>query len=284
MKIPIDSVLKNPEQPRKEFDPTELASLAESIREHGLINPIAVEEAGDHFILIDGERRWRAACLAGLTEIEASVRPGLNGSGQVERLVLATVANIQRADMNPVEKAMAFQRIIDTGLSVGEVGRMTGLSSSSVTNYLLILRLPEEIQAFVREGKLSPGARSIRAILDITDSNVQLVIARAAAMKGMSEIEVLSLARRMQQGKWAGKQKKSKERDELSATWGGKWNMISQAGNPHISPELRVAAVETCKGCPLLGDASPKMCRDCPAVDLLKRVVGVCHGAEVSAG
>jgi len=283
MLIPIDSIVPNPEQPRKDISDDTLSELAESIRMHGLINPIAVEAApgfnptgapGAYFILIDGERRWRAAKLAGLTEIEASVRPGMNGTGSLERLILATTANLQREDMTAVEKALAFQKLMDAGLSMADTARLVGLSAASVDNYLLILRLPEKIQGLVQAGELSAGARAVRALLNITDADMQLVIARAAAKKRLPEAGVVSLARRMQQGKnVARRNKAAKSKPELSAFWNGRWNMIAQAGNPHISAELKEAAVETCENCALFDDASPKVCRDCPAVELLRKIV-----------
>jgi ParB family transcriptional regulator, chromosome partitioning protein len=277
MLIPVDTIIPNPEQPRKTFDQAGLQELADSIKLHGLINPIAVEDAGDHYILIDGERRWRAAQLAGLEEIEASVRPGLNGSGQVERLVLATVANLQRADMNPLEKAQAFQRLMATGLSQVEVARMVGMHTASIGNYLLLLRAPESMQVLFAQGKLPSDAAAVRALLAIADPDAQRIVANAAARRNLPASAVIALARKVQQGKKVARRVKSqaKSREELSSTWAGKWNMIAQAGNPHISAEWRDAALATCNECPLIEDASPKMCRDCAGPGLLRRLVAV---------
>jgi ParB family chromosome partitioning protein len=279
MLIPITKILPNPEQPRKEYDQAALKSLAESIKEHGLINPIAVETAGDSYILIDGERRWRAARMAGLTEIEASVRPGLNGSGSLERLILATVANLQHEDMNPVDKANAFKKLLDTGLTHYAVANNVNSTVATVDNYLLILRLPDPIQDLIATGKLGSSRAVVSALLNITDSSMQLIIALSAAKKNLSDIGVVALARRMQAGKRMAKRNKVKSREELSVTWAGKWNMIAQAGNPHISFELRTAAVEVCQACPLFDDASPKLCRECPAPQLLKKVAN--HAAPI---
>lgn len=276
MLIPIDSIVPNPEQPRQAIPEESLAELAESIRTHGLINPIAVEAAGNQFILIDGERRWRAAKLAGLREIEASVRPGLNGSGSLERLILATVANLQREDMNPLEKARAFQKLLDTGMSLAEVASTVGMHISSVTNYLLILRANALVQESIASGAIPADGSALRAILAIEDPALQRAVVQGAAARKLPAAGIMALARRVQQGKRASKAAvaKAKARDELSATWAGKWNMIAQAGNPHIdSAEIRATALETCQNCALYLGASPKVCRDCPAVDLLKNIL-----------
>lgn len=277
MIIACDLVIPNPEQPRKTFDQASLEELAASIKTHGLINPILVEDAGDHYILVAGERRWRATMLAGFKVIEATIRPGLNGSGQVERLLLATIENIQRADMNALEKAQAFQHLIDTGLSAAAVAKMVGMHYSSVNNYLLLLRAPESMQVLWAAGKLASDPAAVRALLNIADPDIQRSVANAAARRNMSGQQVIVLARKMQQGKKAGKRAKAeaKSREELSATWAGKWNMIAQAGNPALAVEWRNAAIETCKECPLIDDASLKMCRDCPAPALLRRLLAV---------
>lgn len=276
MLIPIDRIVPNPEQPRKHISDDTLSELAESIRLHGLINPIAVEAAGDDFILIDGERRWRAAKLAGLTEIEASVRPGLNGSGQLERLVLATVANLQREDMNPLEKALAFKKLIDTGMSQSEVARTVGMSLASIQNYLLILRMDPWIQELIAAGEIPADPIAVRAILAVEDPALQKAVVRGAVARSLPAAGVVALARRIQHGKRISRIAiaKAKARDELSVTWAGKWNMIAQAGNPHIdSAGLRQAAIKTCEACALYLEASPKTCRDCPAVDMLRNIL-----------
>ena len=130
--ISIWRVHPNPEQPRKQFDQAELKELADSIREHGVIQPIAVEEAGLDFILHDGERRWRAPKMAGLTVIPALIIQLLNGTGPQERLTRALVANIQHAAMTPVEEALALKRLnVEHKLSIREISKRTGRPSKS---------------------------------------------------------------------------------------------------------------------------------------------------------
>jgi ParB-like chromosome segregation protein Spo0J len=219
--------------------------------------------------------------MAGCVEIEASVRPGMNGTGSLERLVLATTANLQRADMNPVDKAHAFQNLLDAGMSQAEVAQAVGLSVASISNYLLILRANTLIQNNVASGALPADANALRALMAIEDQALQYAVVRGAAVNKLPASGVIALARRMQNGKKASKKMiaKAKARDELHATWAGKWNMIAQAGNPHIeSADLHKAAVETCQACALFLGASPKVCRDCPAVDLLRKFLGINQG------
>lgn len=272
MKIATSKILPNPEQPRLNIDLEELRSLSESILEHGLINPIAVEQAGDSYILIDGERRWRASMLAGLTEIEASIRPGLNGNGQAERMILATVANIQRSDLNPLEKALSYQKLIGMGMNLAEVAKTVGCHVATIYNYLLILRLPENARQLVAAGKLATDPNALRAIMELDQPTMEAVI-RAASNRSLTGQQIQTLARRMKSGKRVSAVRNAKVKAELSPTWVGKWSMIAQAGNPHICEEWRVAAMETCFACALYEDASPKICKDCPGVEFLRRLV-----------
>ena len=118
--VNVGQIYPNPEQPRKDFDLAELESLAESIRSHGILVPVKLEAAGDAFILHDGERRLRAARMAGLTQIPAEIQPGLNGNGPQTRLLQAVIINIQRADMNPVEEGQSYRRMRDEFGQSGE--------------------------------------------------------------------------------------------------------------------------------------------------------------------
>lgn len=273
MLIPLDKIVSNPQQPRHNFDQAEMAELAESIRQHGVINPIAVEDYGDLYILIDGERRVRAARIAGLTEIEASVRPGLNGGGALERLILATVANVQRSDMTPLEKAKAFRDLAETGMTQGQIAKTVGYSLATVTNYLLILRLPATIQAHYGDNTLPNDARVVRSLLDLNDTDLQLAVTNAAVNRKMGGSEIITLARRMKSGRKQAKRLHMKGKQDLSVTWSGKWNMIAQIGNPRMSPEWKAAALGVCQVCPLVDDASPKICCGCAGAELLKKLV-----------
>ena len=156
MEIQVDLILPNPEQPRVDFDRKELEGLASSIREHGIIQPLVVEEAENgSYILHDGERRLRAAKMAGLKTVPAHVVPALNGSGGRERLTRALVANIQRSDLNPVEEARAYQRMIDElGMNVMQISRTVGVSQLRIKARLEILKLESSIQNMIITGLL----------------------------------------------------------------------------------------------------------------------------------
>lgn len=167
--IPIENIVPNPEQPRLRFDDVKLEELAESIREHGILQPLIVSplasetgQDGERYELIAGERRLQAAKRSGLTTVPVIIR---NVTEQ-EKLELAIVENIQRHDLNPIEEAKAYLRLIDEfGLKQDEVAKKMSLSRSAVANTLRLLRLPVEIQRAVSEGKITEGhAKALLAI------------------------------------------------------------------------------------------------------------------------
>src|SRR5262245_13576028 len=161
--IPIDAIDPNPEQPRRVFDPEELRSLAESIRRHGVLQPVVVRRAGDRYELVVGERRWRASREAGLAEIPAVVADVADRA----RLEVALVENVQRRDLNPIELAHAFRALGAAGASQEEIGARVGLDRSTVANHLRLLDLSGEIQADVEAGRLSAG--HAKALLQVTN-------------------------------------------------------------------------------------------------------------------
>jgi ParB family chromosome partitioning protein len=164
--IPIDKLTANPAQPRKAFDDAELAELAASIKQHGVIQPIIVDKPksgeGDGYIIVAGERRCRAARLAGLKEVPAIVR---SYSSQ-KRLEIALVENIHRADLNPVEEAAAYKQLMETGgLTQDEAAQRLGKNRATVANALRLLKLPQTMRAALEDGSLSAG--HARAILSL---------------------------------------------------------------------------------------------------------------------
>ncbi len=194
--IPVDRILPNPEQPRKLFQAEELEELAASMRGHGVIQAISVEgptpgpspfsngengEGGEWYILEDGERRWRAAMLAGLTEIPATVQPSRNGHGSRDRLERALVANIQRAEMGPYELGMALMRLRDEhGLSVTEIGRRMGKRKNVhvwVKSKTIWAELEAEIGALVDGGKLPRSVALAEALLTIPSREARVGLA-----------------------------------------------------------------------------------------------------------
>ena len=156
--IPVDTILRSPDQPRKKFPAESLEELAASIRAHGLLQPVVVAPASaagpGKFQLIAGERRWRAAQLAGLPVVPAIVREAPKGRA----LELSLVENLQREDLNPIEAAEAFDRLVqEFGLTHEEIARQTGKDRATITNLLRLLRLPAEVQRLLTEGKISVG-------------------------------------------------------------------------------------------------------------------------------
>jgi ParB family transcriptional regulator, chromosome partitioning protein len=185
--IPIDLVQRNPQQPRKHFDEAELTELANSIRSHGVLQPILVRPIADgRYEIVAGERRWRAAQRAGLHSIPAVVRE-LN---EVEVLEIAIVENVQRTDLNPIEEAYGFQALIDRfGRTQEEIAEAVGKSRPHIANMLRLLKLPEDLQEMVRDGRLSAG--HARAILTAPDPRG---LAQRAISQGLNVRDVERLA------------------------------------------------------------------------------------------
>jgi len=166
--VPIDQIVPNPRQPRTTLDPDKLAELAASIKVHGLIQPLVVTQTMEGFVLIAGERRWRASQLAGLTQAPVVIKE----TTPQDMLELALIENIQRADLNALEEAQAYRQLIDEfGLTQEEVAERVGKARTTVTNLLRLLTLPENIQTAVIEERIS-GAHA-RAILPLRTPEAQ---------------------------------------------------------------------------------------------------------------
>jgi ParB family chromosome partitioning protein len=172
--IDIDRVLPNSHQPRKNFNEEALDDLTNSIREHGIVQPVVVRPLEDGFFqLIAGERRWRAAQRAGLVRVPAVVRD----AAEQTALELALIENLQREDLNPIEEAQAYERlIVDFGLTQEEVARRVGKNRATIANTLRLLRLPIEVQQWLRESRLSTG--HAKALLSLSDLDAILDAAR----------------------------------------------------------------------------------------------------------
>ena len=192
--IRISRITPRGDQPRKSFDENALQVLADSIREHGVIQPIVVREIGvleDNYEIIAGERRWRAAKMAGLDEIPAVIMTG----DELKIAEVALIENVQRKDLNPIEEAMAYKALIERfDLKQEEVARQAGKSRSAVANMLRLLELPDEVLALVQEEKLSMG--HARAILGLADEEKMLPLAEMIVSKELSVREVEALVRK----------------------------------------------------------------------------------------
>src|SRR5216683_509597 len=169
LELPIDSISPNPQQPRKAFDDKALHDLAASLKQSGVLQPVVVRRLGDGYQLIVGERRWRAAKLAGITRIPALIRE----ASDAQSLELALVENLLREDLNPMEEAEAYQRLLtEFTWTQEELGQRVGKDRSSVANCLRLLKLPELIQADLRAGRLTMG--HARALLSLASPAEQL--------------------------------------------------------------------------------------------------------------
>lgn len=197
--IPISEIETNPFQPRTAFDEGALRELADSIRIHGIIQPITVRKlATSQYQLISGERRWRAAQIAGLTTIPAYVRT----ADDQQMLEMAIIENIQRQDLNHIEVALSYQRLLDEcGITQADLGTRMGKSREAVTNQLRLLRLPPDIQAAIKTSKLSLGHAKV--LLGIDKTEVQLAVFRKAVSEEMTVRALEQLVRSMAKSKTA---------------------------------------------------------------------------------
>ncbi|WP_156306489.1 ParB/RepB/Spo0J family partition protein [Sphingobacterium endophyticum] len=208
--IKVEQISINPFQPRTDFDETALKELSESIEVQGLIQPITVRQVGkNEYQLISGERRLRASKLAGITEIPAYVRT----ANDQQMLEMALIENIQRENLNAIEIALSFQRMIEEcSLKQEELGDRVSKNRSTVTNYLRLLKLPPVIQAAIRDGDLSMG--HARALINVGEIDKQLFIFKEIVEKGLSVRKAEQLVREVQQAK--EQKKKGKKETPLA--------------------------------------------------------------------
>ena len=185
--VPIEFVGRNPRNPRRYFDESELQDLASSIRQHGIVQPVVVRTTADNrYEIIAGERRWRAAQLAGLTDIPVIIRDVDDRTA----LEIAIVENVQRSDLNPLEEAMGYELLIaDHGYTQNDLGEIIGKSRSHVANSLRLLKLPEPVRDMLASGSLSAG--HARALIPTSDP---IALAKSVVAKGMSVRDTERLA------------------------------------------------------------------------------------------
>jgi ParB family chromosome partitioning protein len=192
LQISIDLIDPNPIQPRTVFQADKLAELAQSIRENGVIQPPIVRRANDRYQLVAGERRWRAAKLAGLETIPVVVQDFTDD----KMMVVALIENIQREDLNPIEVAHSFERLVrELKLSHEQIAQQTGKDRTSITNMLRLLRLPQDIQLLLAEHRLSMG--HARAILGLPTPELQIQVAEKTTAEGLSVRQVERLVQKM---------------------------------------------------------------------------------------
>ena len=210
--LPLQKIEPNPKQPRRSFDPEALQSLADSIAEHGVVQPLAVRDAGNgYYQIIAGERRWRAARLAGLTELPVVV---LDADDQTV-MELALIENLQRQDLNPMEEAEGYRVLIEEyGLTQEQAAARVGKSRPAVTNALRLLALPDEVRAMVEEGTLSAG--HARAVLTLSSHRLQKAAAQKIIALRLSVRQAEAMCKRM-----AAEEKPKKVKPALTVDYGG---------------------------------------------------------------
>jgi ParB family transcriptional regulator, chromosome partitioning protein len=194
--VPVDAVDPNPLQPRRVFHSERLEELAQSIRANGIIQPLVVRKAGDRYQLVAGERRWRAAKLAGIPEVPVVVRQIPD-----ERLLEITlVENIQREDLNAIETAIAFERMMkELALNAEEIGQRTGKDRTTIVNSVRLLQLPSDIQQLIAERRLSAG--HARCLLSLPAVDLQREVAERAVAQGWSVRQIERTTQRMLEGR-----------------------------------------------------------------------------------
>ena len=210
--LPLQKIEPNPKQPRRTFDPEALQSLADSIAEHGVVQPLAVRDAGNgYYQIIAGERRWRAARLAGLTELPVVV---LDADDRTV-MELALIENLQRQDLNPMEEAEGYRVLIEEyGLTQEQAAARVGKSRPAVTNALRLLALPDEVRAMVEEGTLSAG--HARAVLTLNSQRLQKAAAQKIIALRLSVRQAEAMCKRM-----AAEEKPKKVKPALTVDYVG---------------------------------------------------------------
>ena len=194
--IPVEQIVPNPNQPRREFDPAALQELADSIREIGIVQPITLRDQGDGtYLIIAGERRWRASQIAGLTAIPAYVRT-VDDENMME---MALIENIQREDLNALEIALAYQHLLEQyDLTQERLSERVGKNRSTITNYLRLLKLPATIQMGLKDRLLEMG--HARALLSIDNPKVQIKVYNEILNQGLSVHKVEEMVKELAEG------------------------------------------------------------------------------------
>ncbi len=231
----LSAIEPNKNQPRKTFSEEALSELADSIKEHGLIQPLLVRPLGDErYQLVAGERRWRACRMLGLDEVPAIVREMTDA----EVMELALIENLQREDLTPLEEAAGYRDLMETyGLTQEEAAKRVGKSRSAVANTLRLLQLPEQVRLLVEEGRLSAG--HARALMGIEDIGTMTAVAKEAADKGLSVREV---------EKRVAREKAEKKDPKTFASFDSYLLMMEQALEEELGRKVKLSVGKSGKG------------------------------------
>lgn len=204
--IKLSKIEPNREQPRKEFDEEQMKELADSIRQYGVLQPLLVQKKDDYYEIIAGERRWRAAKMAGLLEVPVVIRE----YSKQQAVEIALIENVQREDLNPIEEAMAYQRLMqEFQLKQEEIAARVSKNRTTITNSMRLLHLCPDVQKMLINGQISSG--HARALLAVEDSEIQLQLAQKIEQERLSVREVEKLVKQLSRGP---RKKKEKTEDE----------------------------------------------------------------------
>ena len=210
VKVKISKVEPNREQPRKQFDEDSLLELSESIKQYGVLQPLVVSDKKDYYEIIAGERRWRAAKLAGLKEVPVIIKE----LSKQETVEISLIENIQREDLNPIEEAMAFKRLLDEfHLKQDEVADRVSMSRTAVTNVMRLLKLESEVQQMLIDEMITAG--HARALLGISDRELQIKIANKVFDEKLSVRETEKLVKSILESKKEKPMKKDTAEDAI---------------------------------------------------------------------
>lgn len=242
LRIPVDQIEVNPKQPRRDFDEQALRELSESILLHDIIQPITVVKvAPTRFMLISGERRWRASKMAGLKDIPAYIRT----ANDQEMLELALLENLQREDLNAIEIGLSYKRLMDEcDLTQEQVADRMKKDRTTVTNYIRLLKLPPDIQSAVRDGQLSMG--HARALISLEQIDLQLYAFREIKEKGLSVRQTEALVKDLLAGDKA--QKNNPGNDSKKAQLPPAYKRIEDNMASHFATKVRLDRKRNGKG------------------------------------
>ena len=233
--VKVTEIEPNPDQPRKYFDEEQLNELAESIRQYGVLQPLLVQKKRDHYEIVAGERRWRAARIAGVEKVPVVVRE----FSPQEAMEIALIENLQREDLDPIEEAKAYERLmLEFRMTQGEIAKRVSKSRTVITNSVRLLYLNPEVQKMVSEKRITSG--HARAILSLQDQDQQLELAKIVERDHLNVREVERAV------KTFGKEKKEEVAEETKASTEGKDSGVSAESTEKIS-DMAELSVSTTK-------------------------------------
>lgn len=282
MQIFVEKIEPNPQQPRKLFDQVELQELADSIKTNGLLQSIVVEKHDDKYILVAGERRLRAHKLLGLDLIEAQIKEPSNHNGR-ELLISAIVENVQRVDMNPIDEAVAYQRLHDEyNLTYKKIGQMLGKNCTLIHNAVKLLDYDKEIIEKVKAKVFPKNVSLAHAIQKVPDKNARMSIAAAVENHKITVKNAIKTANKIAKAFVEAEcfknakspalelSKRKTDLEELGEDYLPKsWNIFQATGKLPDWPMIIKSAENTCKACLMRPMASEEVCNECPLVEFL---------------